>query len=431
MHVRIRDGVTLDLLPTKKFKTIGIKVDFVAPLQATAITARALLAQVLETSTAEYPTQTALARQLSRLYGASFGISVVKLGTKHVIRLTCSVVDEQYLEQYQDTMPLFERGMALLQAVLFAPLLPNGNFDPTTFTQQRQNLLTAIKSLDDDKQYLANRRLQELLFTGQPAQAMSALGDVTTLGELTANDILATYHEMLAHDAVHVAVIGNVSEKRVTTALAAWPLAERLEPTTEPYYRWTARSQVQAGDDEAPVVQAKLNLAYQLPIYRSDADFLPAVVFNAAFGGTPLSLLFTNVREKASLAYYASSDYNPFTGALTVQTGIQAQNQERVIAIVTEQLQALQAGKLSAELLAEVKASLLNARLASLDSPQWQLTGALNSGLTHLQEPLTHWQEKLAQVTVADVQRVAQQVSLQATYCLHGKETGDANETRV
>ncbi|MBY7147534.1 insulinase family protein, partial [Levilactobacillus brevis] len=143
MHVRIRDGVTLDLLPTKKFKTIGIKVDFVAPLQAMAITARALLAQVLETSTAEYPTQTALARQLSRLYGASFGISVVKLGTKHVIRLTCSVVDEQYLAQYQDTMPLFERGMALLQAVLFAPLLPNGNFDPTTFTQQRQNLLTA------------------------------------------------------------------------------------------------------------------------------------------------------------------------------------------------------------------------------------------------------------------------------------------------
>ncbi|MGV7784664.1 insulinase family protein, partial [Mycobacterium kansasii] len=60
-------------------------------------------------------------------------------------------------------------------------------------------------------------------------------------------------------------------------------------------------------------MQAKLNLAYQLPIYRSDADFLPAVVFNAAFGGTPLSLLFTNVREKASLAYYASSDYNPFT----------------------------------------------------------------------------------------------------------------------
>jgi len=44
----------------------------------------------------------------------------------------------------------------------------------------------------------------------------------------------------------------------------------------------------------------------------------------------------------------------------------------------------------------------------------------LNSELTHLTEPLKTWQEKLAAVTVADVQRVAQQVTLQATYCLHG-----------
>lgn len=420
MHFRIRDGVTLDLLPTKQFKTIGIKVDFVAPLTATAITARALLAQVLETSTAAYPTQTALARQLSRLYGASFGISVVKLGTKHVIRLTCSVVDEQYLDHFADTTPLFEQGMALLKAVLFDPLLPNGQFDPATFTQQRQNLLTAIKSLDDDKQYLANRRLQELLFTGQPAQAMSALGDTTTLGELTATDILGTYHDMLANDAIHVAVVGDVTADRVQAALKSWPLTDRQLVDDSPYYRWEKRAEVQAGDDVAPVVQAKLNLAYQLPIYRDDADFMAAVVFNAAFGGTPLSLLFTNVREKASLAYYASSSYNPFTGTLGVQSGIQAENQDRVVAIIGEQLAALQRGELSANLLAEVKASLLNARLAGLDSPQRKLVSLLNSELTHLTEPLQTWQEKLAAVSIADVQRVAQQVTLQATYCLHG-----------
>ncbi|MFC6260438.1 EF-P 5-aminopentanol modification-associated protein YfmF [Levilactobacillus fujinensis] len=420
MHFRIRDGVTLDLLPTEQFKTIGIKVDFVAPLQATAITARALLAQVLETSTAAYPTQTSLARQLSRLYGASFGISVIKLGTKHVIRLTVSVVDEQYLDHFTDKIPLFEQGMALLRAVLFDPLLPQGSFDPITFTQQRQNLLTAIKSLDDDKQYLANRRLQELLFSGQPAQAMSALGDITTLGELSATAVLQTYHDMLVNDAVHVAVIGDVTPERVQTALADWPLMDRTVADQSLYYRWEKRDRVQNGDDLAPVVQAKLNLGYQLPVYRDDADFLPAVVFNAAFGGSPLSLLFTNVREKASLAYYASSGYSPFTGTLSVQAGIQAENQDRVVAIIDEQLKALQRGELTSDLLAEVKASLLNARLAGLDSPQRRLTGLLNSQLTHLNEPLKEWEESLAAVTIADVQRVAQKVTLQATYCLHG-----------
>ena len=422
MHLRIKDGVTLDLLPTKQFKTVGIKVDFVTPLRATAITARALLAQVLETSTAAYPTQTALARQLSAMYGANFGITVLKAGTQHIVRLTCSVVDEQYLSSYADQQPLLERGMALLKAVLFAPLLPNGHFDPTTFTQQRQNLLTAIKSLDDDKQYLANRRLQELLFAGQPTQAMSALGDITTLGELTADDILTTYHEMLAHDAVHVAVIGDVTAQRAQTALATWPLTARSVHDTLPYYHWEARPTVQVGDDVAPVTQAKLNLAYRIPVYRNDADFMATVVFNAVFGGTPLSLLFTNVREKASLAYYASSSYSPYTGTISVQTGIQTQNQQRVLAIIAEQLATLQRGDLQSDLLAEIKASLANARLTVLDSPQRLLDGRLNAQLTHVTTSLADWQAALAAVTVADIQRVAQQVTLQATYCLHGGE---------
>ncbi|GEO68639.1 EF-P 5-aminopentanol modification-associated protein YfmF [Levilactobacillus acidifarinae] len=422
MHLRIKDGVTLDLLPTKQFKTVGIKVDFVTPLRATAITARALLAQVLETSTAAYPTQTALARQLSAMYGANFGITVLKAGTQHIVRLTCSVVDEQYLTSYADTQPLFERGMALLQAVLFDPLLPNGHFDPTTFTQQRQNLLTAIKSLDDDKQYLANRRLQELLFAGQPTQAMSALGDITTLGELTAADILTTYHDMLAHDAVHVAVIGDVTAERAQAALTTWPLVAREVHETLPYYQWEARPTVQVGDDVAPVTQAKLNLAYRVPVYRNDADFMATVVFNAVFGGTPLSLLFTNVREKASLAYYASSSYSPYTGTISVQTGIQAQNQQRVLTIIAEQLATLQRGELSADLLAEIKASLRNARLTVLDSPQRLLDGRLNAQLTHVTTSLADWQAALDAVTVADVQRVAQRVTLQATYCLHGGE---------
>lgn len=422
MQLRIQDGVTVDLLPSKQFKTIGIKVDFVTPLKATAITARALLAQVLETSTAAYPTQTALARQLSAMYGANFGITVLKIGTQHIVRLTCSVVDDKYLDAYDDQQPLFERGMALLRSVLFAPLLPGGHFDPTTFTQQRQNLLTAIKSLDDDKQYLANRRLQELLFAGQPTQAMSALGDLTTLGDLTATDILATYHDMLAHDAVHLAVIGDVTPDRVQAALQDWPLTGRKPADQTPYYHWDAKDQVQVGDDVAPVVQAKLNLAYRLPVYRNDADFMAAVVFNAVFGGTPLSLLFTNVREKASLAYYASSSYNPYTGTMGVQTGIQAENQARVQEIVQAQITDLQAGKLDANLLAEIKASLLNARLSGLDSPNRLLSERLNAQLTNVTMTVAAWEEALAAVTVADVQRVARRVTLQATYCLHGGE---------
>ena len=46
-------------------------------------------------------------------------------------------------------------------------------------------------------------------------------------------------------------------------------------------------------------------------------------VFNGIFGGFPHSKLFINVREKASLAYYAASRLESHKGLLMVMSGIE------------------------------------------------------------------------------------------------------------
>ena len=43
-----------------------------------------------------------------------------------------------------------------------------------------------------------------------------------------------------------------------------------------------------------------MDLAYHLPAYYRQDNYLTAIVLNGLLGGTPYSLLFTNVREKAS-----------------------------------------------------------------------------------------------------------------------------------
>ena len=65
------------------------------------------------------------------------------------------------------------------------------------------------------------------------------------------------------------------------------------------------------------------------------------MVFNGLFGGFPHSKLFLNVREKHSLAYYASSSVEPFRGLLTVQTGIDGKNREKVLRLVNDQLKEI------------------------------------------------------------------------------------------
>ena len=51
------------------------------------------------------------------------------------------------------------------------------------------------------------------------------------------------------------------------------------------------------------VDQAKLNLGYRFPAIYGNANYYTFVVFNMMFGGDPSSVLFSEVREKQSLAY--------------------------------------------------------------------------------------------------------------------------------
>ena len=98
MDYRLAKGVDLHVIPTKQFKMTHILIDFATPQTTTNATARNLLANLLETSTHLYPTQTALARQMAKLYGAFVSLGVGRVGRLHTVRLRSSFINN-YLAQ--------------------------------------------------------------------------------------------------------------------------------------------------------------------------------------------------------------------------------------------------------------------------------------------------------------------------------------------
>ena len=58
MRYQLTDGVNLEVIPTNKFNMNQILINFATPQTADNATARNLLANLLETSTNKYPTQT-------------------------------------------------------------------------------------------------------------------------------------------------------------------------------------------------------------------------------------------------------------------------------------------------------------------------------------------------------------------------------------
>lgn len=413
MDFRLTDGVELHIIKTSQFKNNQIIVNFGTPQTADNTTARSLLGDLLETSTHKYPTQTALARQLSRLYGADVGTGVARIGTMHTVRLKARFINDQYAFD-----GLLDRTIDLIHEMLFNPLIDNGSFDEPTFNLQKANLYSAIKSLDDDKQYYAATKLRQLYFDKNSVMQIPSFGRLDDLESLTAEKLVEVYHNMVSHDKINIVVLGDVDENHVIDQFKQFEFAPRHFDNDKLMYRQEPKDEAVTEEETQALNQSKLNLAYELPVYFLDKDHYAAVVMNGILGGSPLSKLFVNVREKESLAYYASSQYHSFSGMLSIQTGIQNVNYDRARTLIKEQIDDIIAGKFSDELMREVKEGLVNQYKTSLDTAGNIVERKLTDSLLH-QEP-DDVVEKVNQVTSADVVRVASKLKLQAVYYLNG-----------
>ena len=78
-------------------------------------------------------------------------------------------------------------------------------------------------------------------------------------------------------------------------------------------------------------------------------DSLPLAIFNGIFGVTPSCKLFQNVREKASLCYTVSARILKLKGLIIVYAGINAQNYEKAVSLIKEQLEDMKKGNFTDE----------------------------------------------------------------------------------
>ncbi|WP_179394340.1 EF-P 5-aminopentanol modification-associated protein YfmF [Lacticaseibacillus absianus] len=418
MRIELTSGVHLNVLPTTKFKTTRLAVHFIAPADPTTYAARTLLTSVLETSSATYPTQADLSAALETLYGANFGIGVAKDGATHRVTATLDVVDSALVEQ-----PLLAAACQFLGEVLMRPLLVAGGFDPAVVARERHNLVEYLNSLDEDRQLQASLAAQALYFTGDAAQATPSFGLAADVAALDGAALMAAYRQLMTVDQVEIVVLGDVQPAAVTDLIAGLGLTPRNpQPLTLTVDRpQTAR--VQTRVETAAVNQAKLDQCYHAAVDLYGPQYYPALVAVELFGGSPLSFLFTDVREKASLAYYASATLDPFRHLMMVQTGIDGADADRVRALIAAQLTKVQSGDFSDDRLQAIKDGLLNGRQIAYDSPRFLARQGLLHGLIAAhQMAYEDYAARVQAVTKADVQAAAASLVLQADYLLTDKE---------
>ena len=424
MSTQLQNGVQLHVLPTDKYKTIRITIKFKAPLKRETITQRAMIANLLEISSKQYPTQTAFNSKLSELFGAGFGTGVTKKGSHHILTISLDIVNGKYLTISEN---LSEKAIHFLEQVVFFPNVNHDQFDEKTFKREKRKMEDEYEALYDDKQAYASLALQELLFDNKNQQVPS-IGTKQDLEKITAQSLYHYYRAMIQEDEVDIYVMGSVNEREVIEYFKEFPFKARSSSKATPFYKGISTTDFHQKIEEQEVTQSKFNLGYATPIYYHNENYYAGQVFNGLFGGFPHSKLFMNVREKESLAYYASSSLDTFRGMMVVQTGINGKEADKVRNIIAEQLVEMQMGNFSDVAFLQTKSMLKNQLIQSEDNPG-SVIERIYSGQLVSKDKITlgEWLKGIEETTKEEVIEVAKQIELKGIFFLSGGKNNGEN----
>ena len=415
--MEITKGVHLHFIQSEKFKTNKIKVRFSAPMFEKTIAGRVLTASMLETSNALYPTSQSFRGKLANLYGANFLTRLSRRGLVHYLDINLSFVRDQFLSRKN---VLTDEMLEFLKASLFSPLSNGDAFDAKTFEIEKKNVLTDLEAEIENHFYHAHRKLNDL-FYDLSEMRIPRVGTVELVEKETAESSFATFQQMLKEDQIDFFFIGNFNEIAVRDKIQDFHFAEREQPL-ELMYQQNYSNVTRENLEQREVHQSIIELAYHFSAQYGDSEHLPLIVLNGLLGGFAHSKLFVNVREKESLAYTISSNFDIFSGLMRIYAGIDRANRTKTIALINRQILDLKRGNFTDEELEQTKKMLKNSILLAQDRQNTLIERAYMSAVLGKKFlSLEAWLESLENVRKNEVIKAAQQLKLQAIYFMEGK----------
>lgn len=415
--MEIIKGVHLHFIQSEKFKTNKIKVRFSAPMSEKTIAGRVLTASMLETSNALYPTSQAFREKLANLYGANYSTNLSRRGLVHYLDINLSFVRDQFLSRKN---MLADEILDFLKASLFFPLSNGQAFDTKTFEIEKRNVLTDLEAEIENHFYHAHRELNNL-FYDLPEMRIPRVATIELVEKETAETSFAAFQQMLSQDQIDFFFIGDFNEIAVREKIQEFQFSEREQPLQLSYqqnYSNITREKLEQRD----VHQSIVELAYHFSSQYGDRSHLPLIVLNGLLGGFAHSKLFVNVREKESLAYTISSNFDIFSGLMRIYAGIDRSNRTKTVALINRQILDLKRGHFTDEELEQTKNMLKNSILLAQDRQNTLIERAyMSSVLGKKFLSLEAWLKALENVSKADLIEAAQQLKLQAIYFMEGK----------
>ncbi|PUU94528.1 EF-P 5-aminopentanol modification-associated protein YfmF [Halanaerobium sp.] len=406
-------------LATDKFKTNLIQIYFMLPLKNEKEAAmNALIPSVLERGSKNYKDNQLIKTQLENLYGSNMSFNILKRGENQILRFSLEMVNEKFLTHKSNlTVDAFN----LLNDIIFNPLTEAGKFNEKYFKQEKEILKQDILSLINDKYSFTVENCLSRMCKNEK-YGIYKMGSVSVLDQISNQELFDHYQKILSQAKRSLFLVGNFKSSFVNDLFENTELQagdDIFDEQTEVVYR---DKKIDFYEQELKVNQARLSIGFRTGITRKMPDYYSLLVFNSLIGGSTHSRLFQEIREKRSLAYYVSSSIETTKGLLLINSGINAENKEKVIELVKKEIAAVAAGDFSEEEFMRSKKSIINHLKQDLDSNKALSAHFLLSLVNNKEESINQTIKGVEAVNREDIIAVAEKLKMDTIYLLKSED---------
>lgn len=400
-----------------KYKSNHISINLFMPLEFSTVSDFALLSGVISKSCEKYKNYMELSKRLSELYGASLSSDVIKIGEIQGVTLHLTFIPEKYTI---DNEKICKQAVDLLLEILLSPNIDENGFDESDTEIEKARLIDLIESDINDKRRYAVTNCLKNMCKDEP-YSIPKYGYKDRVKEIKRDGLYNSYLNLLKKSRIEIFYVGVDDPGEIKEEVESHFASVERDPIGE--IRTIINDKVDTVSDlteTMDVSQSKLVMGFKAGQEKSDRQNVAMMMAMLIYGITPASKLFLNVRERLSLCYYCSVQYDRHKCILFVDSGIEKDKKDEAIKEILLQLDKMKSGDFTDD---EIKSALsfyVNGYKGLYDSPgsvQAFYLGNVMSGINLNPAELIEIAESISR---EDIVEVCRDITLDTIYFLTG-----------
>lgn len=362
--------------------------------------------------------QEEISKQMEDMYGASFDCGLDKIGDNQVLKFYIETVNDNFLPENSEN--ILKNSLEKILEIIFNPYIENDGFKEEYVEQEKNNIKNRIEGKIDNKARYAIDRCIEEMYKDEP-YGLYKFGYIEDLKKIDGKNLYQYYKELINNCKIDIFVSGLIDEQIINFVKSNESM-EKLEER-EPKYNIPKIVEKQQKQDENVITesmnvsQGKLILGLDVNLENPDLRY-DTLLYNSILGGTANSKLFQNVREKANLAYVASSSYLRYKGNIFINCGIDIENYEKALKLIREQIDNMKKGDFTEQEIENVKKGIVATIKTIKDEQDTQISYYFSQELSQEEVSIDEYIEKVNKITKQNIIDIANKVSINTIYFL-------------